>query len=393
MSPESHDPPKPPSPRALKRMALAGAAVAVVGAAAGLASRAYSVQSAGRWSDAQAAPTVSLATLTVGGANSLVLPGAVQPFRRAQIYARVNGYLKDWRRDIGAEVRAGEVLAVIDAPDLDQQLEQARGDLATAQANAKLADLTSARWSALLTHQAVSQQSADEKSGESQARAAGAAAAGANVRRLAALAAFKQVRAPFDGLVTARKTDVGALINAGAGGQELFEVSDLHRLRIYVQVPQALSAQLTPGQAATFEAPQFPGREFHAQVVAVSHLLEANSRTMLVELQTDNPGDLLAAGSYCQVRFDLVGQTGAVRAPATALIAQPDGTRVAVLGPGDRVQLRRVTLGRDLGDAVEITSGLSASDRVIDSPPETLADGQVVHVAQASPAAPRRKEA
>jgi RND family efflux transporter MFP subunit len=393
MSPVPPQPPQPPAPRTLKPAALAAAAIAVLVVAGGLASRAYSVRSEAHWSAVQAAPTVSLARLSTGGADNLTLPGAVQPYRTAQIYARVNGYLTDWRRDIGAEVRAGQVLAVIDAPDLDQQLEQARGDLATAQANAKLADLTASRWSALLTHQAVSQQSADEKSGDAQAKAAAAAAAGANVRRLEALAAFKQVRAPFDGLVTARKTDVGALINAGAGGQELFEVSDLHRLRIYVQVPQTLSAQLAPGQSATFEAPQFPGRVFQAQVVAVSHLLAANSRTMQVELQTDNPGDLLAAGSYCQVHFDLAGQTAAIRVPATALIAQPGATRVAVLGPGDRVQLRRVTLGRDLGNAVEVTSGLSASDRVIDSPPETLADGQVVRLAQASAATPQPKGA
>lgn len=376
--------PKTPDPRRLRRVALAATAAVALVVAGGLVIRAHNARGAARWSDQHATPTVALARVQASTGGVVQLPGAVQPFRTAQIYARVSGYLKDWRRDIGAPVRSGEILAVIDAPDLDQQLAQARGDLATAEANSRLAVLTAARWTALLGHQAVSQQSADEKTGDAQAKAAVVAAAQANVRRLEALAAYKQIRAPFAGLVTARKTDIGALINAGSGGQELFEVADLHRLRIYVQVPQALSAQLAVGQVATFEAPQFPGRTFQATVTAVSHLLEAGSRTMQVELQADNPDGMLAAGSYCQVSFTAPGQPGAVKVPATALISEADGYRLAVAGADGRVQMRTVKVGRDLGDAVEVTAGLQPSDRVIDSPPETLRAGDAVRLAPAA---------
>ena len=386
MSPKakSHNP-KPLDARRIRRIMLFAAGAAAAIAAGGLALRAHQAQSAARWSAAQATPTVSLAVLDRQTQGALVLPGVVQPYRTAQIFARVNGYLKDWRRDIGAPVRSGDVLADIDAPDLDQQLQQARGDLATAQANAQLSTLTATRWLALLQHQAVSQQSSDEKAGAAQAMAAAATAASANVARLQALAAYEHVRAPFDGVVTARKTDIGALISATGSGQELFEVVDLHRVRIYVQVPQALSAQLAPGQTATFVAPQYPGRTFTAQIVALSHQFDASSKTMQVELQTDNPGELLAAGSYCQVRFTAPSDPGAVRVPATALIAEADGPRLAVVGADGRVRLQPVKLGRDLGDKIEVVSGVQTTDRVIDSPPETLRDGDAVSLAKAAP--------
>jgi RND family efflux transporter MFP subunit len=382
---EAHDP-KPLDPRRVRRALFGAAGAAALIVAAGLALRAHQAHSAARWSVAQATPTVALAVLDRQAQGALLLPGEVQPFQIAHIYARVNGYLKDWRRDIGAPVRSGEVLADIDAPDLDQQLQQARGDLATAQANAKLSSLTATRWSALLEHQAVSQQASDEKAGAAQATAAAATAASANVARLQALAAYEQVRAPFGGVVTVRKTDVGALISATGAGQELFEVADLHRVRIYVQAPQALSARLAPGQSATFEAPQYPGRTFTAQIVALSHQFDPNSKTMLVELQADNPGELLAAGSYCQVRFVFPSDPGLVQVPATALIAQADGPRLAVVGADGRVRLQPVKLGRDLGDKVEVISGVQTTDRVIDSPPETLRDGDTVTLAKAAPA-------
>ncbi|HEY2658105.1 MAG TPA: efflux RND transporter periplasmic adaptor subunit [Caulobacteraceae bacterium] len=381
MSPETI---KTPDIRRLKLFAATGIVLALGVGAGGLIARAHTTQNNAKWASAQAVPTVALAKLDPEGASQLSLPGVVQAYQTAQIYARVSGYLKTWSQDIGAPVKPGQVLASIDAPELDQQLEQARGDLATAQANQNLAVLTAKRWSALLASQAVSQQAVDEKAGDAAAKTALVLAAQANVRRLQALEAYKQVVAPFDGIVTARKTDVGALINAGSTGQELFEVADLHRLRLYVQAPQALSAKLAPGQAATFQVPQLPGRAFPATVVAVSHMLDAGSRTMQVELQADNPGGLLAAGSYCQVMFQVGADSGALRVPATALIVTSGGDQVAVLGANGRAVLKPVKAGRDLGDSVEIAAGLLASDRVIDSPPETLRSGDAVRLANVS---------
>jgi RND family efflux transporter MFP subunit len=381
----SAEPIKIPNIRRLKLLGGAAIVLALVVGAGGLIARAHNVHSTAQWAGAQAVPTVALAKLDPEGASQLSLPGAVQAFQTAQIYARVSGYLKTWQQDIGAQVKAGQVLASIDAPELDQQLEQAKADLATARANQQLAALTAKRWSALLSSEAVSQQAVDEKVGDEAAKTAVVAASQANVRRLEALEAYKRVAAPFDGIVTARKTDVGALINAGSTGQELFEVADLHRLRLYVQAPQALSAKLTPGQAATFSVPQFPGRTFPATVVAASHMMDANSRTMQVELQADNPGGLLAAGSYCQVSFQVAGTGGALRVPATALIVTPGGDQVAVLGAGSRAVLKPVKLGRDFGDSVEIAAGLQPADRVIDSPPETLRNGDPVQLAVPAP--------
>ena len=333
----------------------------------------------------QAIPTVALARVDRASVSDMTLPGAIQPFEIAQIYARVPGYLQGWRRDIGANVKAGEVLATIDAPDLDQQLQQARADLATAQANQRLAVLTATRWKALLGSEAVSQQAVDEKSGDAEAKTSLVAAARANVGRLQALEAYKHVTAPFDGVVTARKTDIGALINAGSTGQELFEVSDLHRLRIYVQVPQVMSSKIAIGQAASFTVPQFSGQPFTANVVAVSHALDANSRSMTVQLQADNPGEKLAAGSYCQVAFQLAGDSANLRVPATALIVTNGGTRIALFGPGGRAVVKPVKLGRDLGDQVEVLAGLQPGDRVIDSPPEYLRNGDAVRLAGRAP--------
>jgi RND family efflux transporter MFP subunit len=377
---------KTPDIRRLKLFGAAAVALALAVGAGGLIARARSTDSNAKWASAQATPTVALAKLTPESASQLNLPGAVQAYQTAQIYARVSGYLKTWNQDIGSAVKTGQLLASIDAPELDQQLEQARADLATAEANERLSALTAKRWSALLASQAVSQQAVDEKTGDEAAKTALVAASEANVRRLQALEAYKRVLAPFDGIVTARKTDVGALINAGSTGQELFEVADLHRLRLYVQAPQALSAKLTPGQAASFAVPQFPGRAFPATVIAVSHMLDASSRTMQVELQADNPGGLLAAGSYCEVSFQVAGSGAALHVPATALIVtNGGGDEVAILSADGRAVLKPVKLGRDFGDSVEVVAGLQPKDRVIDSPPETLRNGDAVRLASSAP--------
>ncbi len=375
-----------PNRRALLLAGGVALAVAVTVATAGIIVRMHTGRQLATWTDAQAVPTVSLATPATGDAEgALTLPGTIQPFNKASIYARVSGYLKSWQEDIGAPVKAGQVLGLIDTPDLDQQLDQAKADLANAEANAQLAALTSKRWQALMNSQSVAQQAVDEKLGDAAAKKAARDAAAANVRRLEAMESFKAITAPFDGIVTARNTDIGALINAGSSaGQSLFEVSDLHRVRIYVQVPQAFIAELRSGMNATFDMPQHPGRQFTATLVTTSDALSNSSASMLVELQTDNPDGALKAGAYCQVHFQLPGDAKLVRIPATALAPSDRGAQVAVLESDGKVAFKPVQLGRDFGDTVEVMSGLSPSDRVIDNPPETLANGDKVQLAAAS---------
>jgi RND family efflux transporter MFP subunit len=376
---------KTPRPRLLLLILAAGLVGAGAVAANGIIGRAHSAQAVAQWTNQQAIPTVALAKLMRGDATrSLTLPGTIQAYNTAPIYARVSGYVKSWQNDIGAHVKAGELLASIDTPDLDQQFAQAKADLATATANAQLAAVTAGRWNSLVKSQWVSQQSADDKAGAAAATKATMESATANAARLQAMESFKNIVAPFDGVVTARKTDIGALIDAGSGGQELFEVSDLHKVRIYVQVPQAFSAETRPGLTATFDMPQYPGREFTATVVTTSNALDANSRSMLVELQTDNVDGTLFAGAYCQVHFQLPSDPGMVRVPATALVPVNQGVQVAVLGQDNKMQLKPVQLGRDFGDSVEVTAGLLPSDRVIDSPPETLQTGDAVQLATAA---------
>jgi RND family efflux transporter MFP subunit len=351
--------------------------------------RAHSAQEVAQWTQAEAIPAVALAKIEQGdAARVLTLPGTVQAYAKAPLFARVTGYLSAWNDDIGAPVKAGQVLATIDTPDLDQQLEQAKGDLATATANAQIASVTAGRFNALAKSQFVSRQSVDNNNAAAASTKAAMDAASANVKRLEAMESFKNIVAPFDGVVTARKTDVGALINAGSG-TELFQVSDLHKVRIYVQVPQAYSAEMQPGLKATFEMPQYPGQTFAATVTTSSHALEQGSRSMLVELQADNPDGKLFDGAYSQVHFALPRDADVLRVPATALIPGDQGVAVAVLGKNNTVIIKNVQLGRDFGDSAEIVSGLSADDRVIDNPPETLLAGDPVRLV--APAASQGK--
>jgi RND family efflux transporter MFP subunit len=273
---------------------------------------------------------------------------------------------------------------MIDTPDLDQQLAQARANLATAQANQQLAAVTAQRWQALVASQWVSRQANDEKAGAAAAATAIVNAAQANVRQLEAMESFKSIVAPFDGVVTQRNTDVGALISVGSGstaGQPLFEVADLHKVRVYVQVPQAYSAGLKPGLKATFDMPQYPGQQFQATLITLSRALDVSSRSMQVELQADNADGKFFAGAYCQVHFELPTDPNMVRVPATALIPADHGIQLAVLDAGSKAELKTVQVGRDFGDTVEVTAGLGPQDRIIDSPPETLQSGDTVELA------------
>jgi RND family efflux transporter MFP subunit len=382
----SSEPTKTPNRRHLLVIALVALTSAGGGAVYGIIQRAHSAAQVAQWTDQQAIPTVALASLQGGPqVRKLTLPGTIQAYYRAAIYARVSGYLQSWQTDIGAHVKAGQLLASIDIPDLDQQFAQAKADLATATANARLAAVTAERSNALVKAQWVSKQTADNNNSSAAAMKAAMDSASANVKRLEAMEDFKNIVAPFDGIVTARKTDVGALINAGNAGQELFEVSDLHKVRIYVQVPQAYTAALQPGLQATFQMPQYPGQQFDATVVTTSNAVELNSRSMLVELQTDNADGKLFAGAYCQVHFQLPNDPNVIRVPATALVPADRGAQVALLGNDGKAVLKPVQLGRDFGDSVEVVAGLSPSDQVIDSPPETLQSGDQVQLAQTSP--------
>jgi len=386
---------RPPSRRRLLVAGVAGAALAILVVVAGLISRAHDASSTRRWTSAQDVPVVNVVRPTLeSGSQALVLPGNLQAFYNASIYSRVSGYVRAWDVDIGGRVKAGQLLATIDTPELDQQLIQARADLASAQANMQLAEITARRWSRLLAQDAVSKQESDEKTGDLAVKTAQVNAAKAAVDRLLAFKAFSRIVAPFDGVVTARRTDIGALVNAGAGAtptSELFDVAEVDKLRLYVSVPQGDSSRIRPGVTAKLTVPEYPGRSFPAALLTTSNAVSASSGTLLVELLVNNADGLLKAGDYAQVRFDFPSQTasgdGVLRLPSSALLFRKSGMEAALLGPGNRVQLRHVTVGRDLGTSIEITSGLAPSDQVVNNPPDSLANGEVVHVVRGAAAA------
>jgi RND family efflux transporter MFP subunit len=369
-------------PRRLRRVGLCTLIAAIVVAALGIFNRSRSDTELKQWTQAQAIPSVALVSPQRGvDGQELVLPGDVEANFQAPIHARVSGFLKMWYQDIGAHVKAGQLLAEIDTPDLDQQLLQAKADLASARANATLAELTANRWKSSIVAKAVSQQTIDEKVGDADARKAQAAAAEANVRRLSVLEDFKRIVAPFDGIVTARKTDIGALINAtGDSGPELFSVADLHKMRIYVRVPQALSGALNPGMEAILKLPQFPDRSFTAKLATTSNSVDRESRSVLAEFLADNADGKLWPGTYAETHLQVPASPTMLRLPTSALLFRQDGLEVATLGKNNKVSLKKVTLDRDLGTEVEIQSGVGPTDRVIDSPPDSIAEGDTVQV-------------
>jgi RND family efflux transporter MFP subunit len=329
-----------------------------------------------------AVPTVTTVHPKGGPATSnLVLPGSVTAFYEAPIYARTNGYLRMWYTDIGTNVKKGQLLAVIETPEVDQQQRQAQADLGTAQANYALAHTTNERWKGLLATQSVSQQDADERAGDDAAKKAAEQSAAANLARLNELESFKRVLAPFDGVVTQRNTDVGALINAGeTPGSALFRVADTHRLRIYVSVPQPYSAGIHVGQQAGLEFADHPGKRYTATVANTARALDATSRTLQVELQIDNTqGDLLP-GSYAQVYFDLPATINALRVPANTVLFRTQGLQVAAVDEQGRIHLKDITEGRDFGTEIEVLQGISASDALIINPPDSSSEGMQVRV-------------
>jgi RND family efflux transporter MFP subunit len=373
-----------PPRRRLVAVGIAGVVLVVVVVAAGLAVRASDSRKLTNWTDAQAVQTVSVvAPVKDAHGPTLTLPSQLQAFSRAPIFARVSGYLKSWSVDIGGHVKAGQLLAVIETPELDQQLVQAKADLETAKANAALAQTTAKRWQAMLGTDAVAQQDVDTRNGDYAAKKALVDAAQANLDRLVATKGFARIVAPFDGVVTARDTDIGALINAGSGGvgQELFQVSDVKQLRVYVQVPQNYAPIVHNGTIATLTVPAYPDQQFTARVVASADAVNAISGSTLVQLLVDNSDGKLLPGGFASIQFKLPVAPNALRVPASALLFDSHGLRVATVGEGDRVVYKRVTISRDLGDSVEIGAGLAPTDRVIDAPPDGLAEGDKVEVA------------
>ena len=399
-------PPMPP-PRNLRRIGIVAIVAAIAIAAFGILQRRGHEAEVAQWTQQQAIPTVATIAPRQGPpVQRLVLPGTVQAWYETPIYARVNGYLKDWYFDYGAHVRKGDLLAEIDAPDLDAQLAAAEAKLNSARATVKVreaekqfAETTYERWrdspKGVVSVQEQEGKQADYNSAAARLNAATAevAADQGEVDRLKALEEFKRITAPFDGVVTARETDIGALINAGSerNGPELFRVADIHKMRIYVQVPQQLSAGIRQGLVAELNLPQYPNKTFKAAVATTSNAINLSARTLLVELHADNPDGLLQPGAYAGVDFELPSTPDVVRIPTSALIFRERGMEVATIGPDDKIELKPITLGRNLGTEVEVIRGLTLADRVVNSPPDSLAAGDTVHVAGEQPGASREK--
>src|SRR4051812_35156462 len=373
----------PVSRRKLGIFAVVAGIAAVLVVITGIRAREDSSAKLREWTDTQAVPTVAVAFPDAKVLNAtLDLPGRLEAYQRAPIYARVSGYLKNWNADIGAQVKAGQVIAEIEAPDLDQQLLQARADLASQQASAKLSEATLTRRRSLLASNFVSMQEIDERTADLSNKKAAVNSGQANVERLEALAGYKKITVPFDGVVTARDTDVGALINAGGGtGPAMFVVSDISRLRVYVNVPQSYVPAIKIGAKAVISMPEYPTRSFAATVEASSQSVDIASGTTRMQLGLDNASGELMPGGYADVKLSLQRDQVPLHIPASALIFNQSGLRVATVGPDDKVLFKTVTIARDLGRDIELASGISSEDRIIVAPPDGLADGDQVRVA------------
>jgi RND family efflux transporter MFP subunit len=316
--------------------------------------------------------------------QEIVLPGNVQPFVSAPIYARTNGYVRSWYADIGAHVRKGQLLAVVDTPEVDQQLAQSRSNLATAQANLKLAETTKNRYQGLLATHAVSQQDVDNAVGTYSANKSIVDANQANVKQLETLQSFEKIYAPFDGIITARNTDIGMLINSGNSGNakaDLFHISQPGKLRVYVNVPEQYSQATTPGLTADLTLAEFPGRRFQGKLVRTANSINYATRTLIAEVDVDNPSGELLSGAYTEVHLKVPGQTASYVVPVSTLIFRAQGLQVAVVKNGS-VLLTPVTPGHDFGDQIEIVSGLKGDESVIVNPPDSIVSGQKVQIVQ-----------
>jgi RND family efflux transporter MFP subunit len=332
--------------------------------------------------NALAAPDVVVAKPQMGQpSQEVVLPGNIQAYVDSGIYARTDGYLKKWYFDIGAHVKKGQLLAVIESPEVDQQLSQAKADLATAQANAGYAKTQAARYQDLFKSNAVSKQDTDNFTTQAASTNTQVKAAIANVQRLEQLVDFEKIYAPFDGTITARNVDIGTLIDSGAA-HELFHLSQENVLRVYVNVPQVYSPSCIPGVAATLTLAEFPGKTFEGKIVRTAKAIDPASRTLLVEVDVKNPTDELYPGAYAQVHFKLNSAQPTLILPVSTLMFRSEGLRVGIVQNNNKAKLVPITIGRDDGDVVEVVEGLQPDDEVIQSPPDSLIDGETVHVVQ-----------
>jgi RND family efflux transporter MFP subunit len=372
----------PPAPMKLGRFYVVAVILIVIGLAVGLVPRWLARRQLDKETVANAVQSVAVISPEPGKSEMGVpLPAEVQAYVEAPIYARASGYLKGWDVDIGQHVEAGQLLAEIDTPEVDQQLEQAKAEVAQADANLALAKSTAERWVDLLKTASVSEQETAEKQADYALKKADLEAANANLHRLEDLKSFARVTAPFAGTITTRDTDVGQLITAGSG-RALFHLAQTNPLRVYVHVPQTLSRQIETGQGADLMISELPGRKFEAKVVRTAGAMDPSSRTLLAELEVKNPKNEILAGSYAQVRFNDTQGNPTLTLPANTLLFRSEGMQVGVVDTGGKVEMHTVKLGRDFGETVEIVDGVNAGDHVIVNPPDSLASGMTVRVAE-----------
>ena len=378
--------------------------IAVVLAVTGILRRRHASAALDKYTNVSSAPPVTLEQPVVQlTGQDIVLPGNMQAFTMAPIYARTTGYVKAWYHDIGAPVHKGELLAVIETPELDQELASAKADLATAQSNAGLAKVTSQRYQDLIGRNAVSQQDTDNAATQLEARNTQVASAAANVRRLEELQSFERIEAPFDGVVTARNIDIGQLITASggttttgagtiSGNKEIFDVSAIRTLRVFINVPQVYAPDARNGVVATLTLPQYPGRTFPGKLVRSSDAVDPTSRTLLAEVDVDNRSGALLPGSYTEVHLKVANSAPALIVPASALILDPDGLRLATVDANHRAHLVKVVPGRDFGTTVEILSGLQPNQQVVTIPPDSLTEGEEVRVVKTNGGKPAQPQ-
>jgi RND family efflux transporter MFP subunit len=382
-------------PRPVSGIKLSIGLVMIVGLAGGLAfwgisARATNAERLNARAQEASIPTVLVVSPTKASASAtrFELPGRVEPHTRSPIYSRIAGYLQSWKVELGTTVKAGQVLAEIETPELDQQIAQATAELASVRANAALSRSTAERWQSLRDQGFVSSQAVEERRGDQQVKEAQARASQANLDRLLAQKKFAQITAPFDGVITSRNTEVGALVvPGGAANTELFTLSDISRVRIYVNVPQNRALSIRQGDRASFVVPEHPGKTWPATVHSLAQVIGASSGSMLVQLSADNTASRLLPGGFARISFELPREAS-LAVPAGAMIFGAAGPRVAVVDADDRVRIRRVTVAKDHGNSVELFSGIQAEDRVIVSPPDGIVEGDKVRIRTAAASGP-----